>query len=237
MYTKIILKDATKSMLNNNNEVTLSFKDETSENTRFTIKTNFENANNIIELISKGYEIFINKDLNTMLKIEANLSIKELEFYKKVTLDIDDEDNKVEKPTEVKEDQILSDENIDGFSKIFKELTNLEKYSESIELKNIQKYIKEVVKGNKRLIFLLSLIVLLYRLNKEINPNYSIKEIKECIKNVDKLKDEFKKFLNIEDICNYINASFLFENLEEMKELIQSDFDEALILMKNVSSD
>ncbi|MCG1169226.1 hypothetical protein K4S71_09780 [Staphylococcus epidermidis] len=237
MYTKLILKDATKSILNNNSEVTLSFKDETSEVIQFTIKTNFENANNIIELISKGYEIFINKDLNTMLNVEANLSIKELEFYKKVTLDIDDEDNKVDKQTEVKENQILSDENIDGFSKIFKELTNLEKYSESIELKNIQKYIKEVVKGNKRLIFLLSLIVLLYRINKEINPSYSIKEIKECIKNVDKLKDEFKKFLNIEDICNYINASFLFENLEEMKELNQSDFDEALILMKNVSSD
>ena len=208
MYSRLKLKDATRSMISNNDKVLMTLEDENIN--ILHIETDINTADTLIQHFSNQHHVFI-KD---------NIKEKNKKFiYKQLPMLIEDRqqldfENNINQPIN------------NHFTNLYSEITDIEKYSESLSVNEVKTYISEFDFKSKEIIELISITILVSRLIKEIENVFTFDNLLELISSKEKLISTINEISNRDDLFNYSNASFLFEEWNNINSIDDSTFDE-----------
>ncbi|HCX3587442.1 hypothetical protein [Staphylococcus aureus] len=227
MYIKLEFEDATQSLISNDNKVLIKLKDE--NNNLHFIETDGYSADNLIQHFLIGHHFFIRNVKKDNIKKCHSKTIKlsDLIIYKPVI--ITDDNHEIE----MSNNQITK-AHIAHIDTLFTELTDIVRYSEPLDIDEVQTYIKEFDWNSNEVIFLISIIILTYRLIKEIENTFDFVDLIEILSSKTKLINKINKIKNRDDLDKYVNSSFLNENWEKIKDFKESTFIEIKTLFESI---
>ena len=219
MYSRLKLKDATRSMISNNDKVLMTLEDENIN--ILHIETDINTADTLIQHFSNQHHVFIKDNIKEKNKKShsKNIKLTDLFIYKQLPMLIEDRqqldfENNINQPIN------------NHFTNLYSEITDIEKYSESLSVNEVKTYISEFDFKSKEIIELISITILVSRLIKEIENVFTFDSLLELISSKEKLISTINEISNRDDLFNYSNASFLFEEWNNINSIDDSTFDE-----------